>query len=482
MTARTPRLRRCLRAALILAAAVLPAGCDLGPDYKRPAIAVPTQWREMKSGAAWPAADWWRGFGSAELDALMARAQAANYDLAAAVAAVRQADAQVRITGASLLPTVGLTGSAGRVRKSLGTQSFSFNDFLIEPSVSYEIDFWDKNHAALEGAKASALASRYAKQVVALTVETSVANTYFQILALQEEIRVAEDNLATARDALKGVAAQQSAGTATQLDVTQQQTVVAQQRAAIPPLQQQLVQNLNALAILLGETPERVKMPEGGLATLTVPKVTPGLPSELLARRPDVSEAEAQLVAANANIKVARADFFPNITLTAAGGFESVALGSLLQASSRIYNVAAGFTQPIYEGGALEGALQLSKAQYEQLVADYRKTVISAFSDVENALIATRKTAEQLEDQEDTVAKARLAYQISEAQYQGGTVTLLTVLTTENALFPAETTLVQDRLAYLQAVVGLFQALGGGWTGEASAIDPPKDAKAGNGL
>jgi outer membrane protein, multidrug efflux system len=480
MSGRTHRLRRCLGAVFLLAAAALPAGCDLGPDYKRPEVAMPQGWREMKGAADWPAADWWRGFGSPELDQLMGQAMAANYDLAAAVAAVRQADAQVRITGASLLPTVGLSGTAGRVRESIAGQTASFNDFAIEPSVSYEIDFWDKNHAALEGAKASALASRYAKQVVALTVETGVANTYFQILALQQEISVAEDNLATAESALKGVVAQQAAGTATQLDVTQQQTVVAQQRAAIPPLQQQLVQNLNALAILLGKPPEQVKMPAAALANLTVPPVTPGLPSELLTRRPDVSEAEAQLVAANASIKVARANFFPSITLTAAGGFESVALGSLLQAGSNIYDVAAGFTQPIYEGGALEGALQLSKAQYEQLVATYRKTVISAFGDVENSLIARRKTAEQLKDQEDTVAKARLAYEISEAQYRGGTVTLLTVLTTENALFPAETTLVQDRLAYLQAVVGLFQALGGGWTGEPA--DPPKEAKVGSGM
>jgi multidrug efflux system outer membrane protein len=477
---RTHRRRRRFGAVFLMASAALPAACDLGPDYQRPEIAVPQGWREMKGAADWPAADWWRGFGSPELDRLMAQAMAANYDLAAAVAAVRQADAQVRITGAALLPTVGLSGSAGRQRLALGKQSFSFNDFTIEPAVSYEIDFWDKNHAALEGAEASALASRYAKEVVALTVESALANTYFQILGLQEEIRVAEDNLTTAQDALKGVVAQQAAGTATQLDVTQQQTVVAQQRAAIPPLEQQLGQNLDALAILIGEPPEQVEMPAGSLARLAVPAVTPGLPSALLARRPDVSEAEAELVAANANIKVARANFFPNITLTAAGGFESTALGSVLQAGSRIYDVAAGFTQPIYEGGALEGALQLSRAQYEQLVATYRKTVISAFGDVENALIATRKTAEQLKDQEDTVAKAKLAYEISEAQYRGGTVTLLTVLTTENALFPAETTLVQDRLAYLQAVVSLFQALGGGWTG--APPDPLTDVKAGSGM
>jgi outer membrane protein, multidrug efflux system len=459
--------RPALRAAALLLAA-LAGGCDLGPDYKRPEIAQPAAWREMQGAAAWPTVDWWNGFGSPPLDRLMVEAAAANFDLAAAVAAVRQADAQVRISGAALLPAASLSGSAGRQRELLtGGSTIAFNDFLIEPSISYEVDFWGKNQAALESAKASDLAARYAKEVVALTVESSVATTYFTILALEEEIRVQQQNLATAQDALTGIVAQQKGGTATQLDVVQQQTVVAEQRAAIPPLEQQLAQNLDALAILLGSAPEDVPLPQAPFDAITAPPVMPGLPAELLQRRPDVSEAEAQLVAANANIKVARANFFPDVTLTAAGGVESTTLGSLFSPASKVYSVAGELTQPIFEGGLLEGELQLSKAQFEQLVYDYRKAVVSAFSDVENALVATTKTAAQLREQEDTVAKARQAYEISLAQYRGGTVTLLNVLTAENALFPAETTLVQDRLAHLEAVVSLFQALGGGWVDQA---------------
>ncbi len=474
MMRRGPRPMPRAAAAALLLAALAGGGCDLGPDYKRPEIAPPAAWREMQGATAWPAVDWWRGFGSPQLDSMMVEAAAANFDLAAAVAVVRQADAQVRISGAALLPTASLSGSAGRERELLttGGNTVAFNNFLIEPSISYQVDFWGKNQAALESAKASDLAARYAKEVVALTVESSVATTYFTILGLEEEIQVQQQNLATAQDALTGIVAQQKGGTATQLDVVQQQTVVAEQRAAIPPLEQQLAQNLDALAILLGKAPEDVPLPQGPLDAITAPPVMPGLPAELLQRRPDVSEAEAQLVAANANIKVARANLFPNVTLTAAGGVESTTLGSLFSPASKIYDVAGGLTQPIFEGGLLEGELQLSKAQFEQLVYDYRKAVVSAFSDVENALVATTKTAEQLREQEDTVAKARQAYEISLAQYRGGTVTLLNVLTAENALFPAETTLVQVRLAHLEAVVSLFQALGGGWVDQAPKPAP----------
>jgi outer membrane protein, multidrug efflux system len=459
-----PSVRTASFALLLLIATCL-SGCDLGPDYRRPAVAAPAAWREAQGPGTWPSAAWWQGFGSQELDTLIAQAQSANYDLGAAIARVREADAQVRIAGAALLPSVAATAgvSSQQVLATGSGTKVNYTAYSIAPTASYEVDFWGKNSAALQSAKASATASRYDQGVVDLTVVTSVANTYFQVVAFQDRLRVAQQNLYNGENVLRGIEAQQRAGTATELDVAQQQTVVAGLRAAIPPLQQQLVQNINALAILVGEPPEQVTVPESSLTALAIPSVAPGLPSELLTRRPDVQEAEADLVAANANIKVARAQFFPDVTLTAAGGFESMALSTLFTPAGGIYSLAASVTQPIFEGGALEGQLQLSRARYDELVQDYRKAVISAFGDVENALIATRKTDEQQVAQADTVAKARRAFDISEAQYRGGTVTLLTVLNTENALFPAEDTLVQDRLARLQAIVSLFQALGGGW-------------------
>jgi NodT family efflux transporter outer membrane factor (OMF) lipoprotein len=291
-------------------------------------------------------------------------------------------------------------------------------------------------------------------------------------------LQVARDNLANAESVLKLVREQGQVGTTTDLNIAQQETVVAGLRAAIPPLQQQFSQALDALAILLNRSPNDMRLAAQSLVPLPVPVVAPGLPSELLERRPDVREAEAQLIAANANIKVARAAFFPSVTLTASGGFESFALSNFLSPASAIYTVAAALAQPIFEGGRLHGQLDYSKGRYEELLQNYRKAVISAFSNVEDALAATRRTAEQQESQQVAVAKARRAYEIAQLQYGVGSTDLLTVLNTENALFSANDLLAQIRIARMQALVSLFNALGGGWQdsgsqGVAMAATPP---------
>jgi outer membrane protein, multidrug efflux system len=464
--------RRRLGASLRLAAVLLPAallpGCDLAPDYKQPAATLPAAWREPSgaSTAIWPSPDWWRGFGSSELDHLVLDAQHANYDLGAAVARVREADAEARIAGAALLPSInaGATASSQRVLFPSGHgNKVTFPEYDLTLSASYEVDFWGKNAAALHAAQATALASRYDQQVIALTVVTGVATSYLELLALQDRLDVARANLATAENVLEIIEGRRRLGTAMDLDVSQQRTVVAEQRAAIPPLEQQLSETTDALAILLGKPPEQVTIAPASLASLAAPAVAPGLPSELLARRPDIAEAEAQLVSANANIKVARAQFFPSLALTAQGGFASLALSNFLSPEGVVYSAVGSLTQPIFEGGSLEGQLQFSKARYDELVQNYRKAVVSAFSNVEDALASVQRTAEQQAAQEVTVAEARRSYEIAQARYRVGLTDLLTVLNTENALFPAEDTLVQVRLAHLQALVSLFNALGGGW-------------------
>jgi len=245
--------------------------------------------------------------------------------------------------------------------------------------------------------------------------------------------------------------------------VAQEETTVAALNASVPPLRQQLRQAVNALAILVGKAPEAIEFPGGKLTELSEPQVLPGLPSELLARRPDVASAEAQLVAANADIAAARAAFFPSITLTADGGFESTALSGLFTPANRVFALSGALAQQIFAGGALTGKYQLTKARYTELLANYHKSVISAFGDVENALSAVEQTADQYQRQQDAVASARRAYQFSEAQMRAGTVNVLTVLNTQSALFSAEDQLVQVRFAHLQALVQLFNALGGGW-------------------
>jgi NodT family efflux transporter outer membrane factor (OMF) lipoprotein len=299
--------------------------------------------------------------------------------------------------------------------------------------------------------------------VVYLSVISNTAITYFEAVGLQDQLAVARDNLKAGEDLLAVLRGRLAAGTASELDLSQQETVVAGLRAQIPPLEQQLRQFVNALAILVGKLPEQVDVAPSTLTALSIPAVGPGLPSELLMRRPDVQEAEAQLVAANANVKAARAAFFPSITLTGQAGFESTALSSLFNPASALYSLAAGITQPIFEGGLLEGTLEQQKARYDELVGDYRKAVISAFSDVENTLIAMRQTAEQERLEEEAVATAQRSYEIALEQLRAGVIDLQTVLNTQTALFQAQTTLAQVRLTRIQAIVQLFQALGGGW-------------------
>ncbi|HTC14432.1 MAG TPA: efflux transporter outer membrane subunit [Steroidobacteraceae bacterium] len=462
-----PRSRRsaCLRL-LPAGVALLLGACNLGPYYHKPDVPPPLSWATPPRADAsqWPASDWWHGFNSADLDALIAEAQAANDDLRAAIARVHQADAQRRIAGAPLLPALNLDASATRARApELGVGYITSNDFYPLLSASYELDFWGKNRAAFANASALARASRYDRTTVELSVMAGVAGTYFEVLELRDRLAIARDNLANASKVLHGLQLEETAGIATGLDVAQQQTVVATVNATIPPLQEQLRQTLDALAILIGSTPEGVDISHGSLDAVGQPLVRPGLPSELLARRPDVAEAEAQLMAANANIQVARASFFPSIQLTASGGYESSALSGLLTPANRVWSLGAGVTQPIFQGGALVGQYQLAKGHYEELLADYHKAVISAFANVEDSLVALEQSAQLIERQQQATTAAQRAYDFAQAQMRAGTISVLTLLNTETALFSARDALAQAKYAHLQALVSLYQSLGGGW-------------------
>ena len=455
------------------------AGCSLtacgllGPHYKRPDIPTPQTWRGGSDAfVPWPSEDWWQGFNSSALNDLMEQARVANDDIGAAIARIRQADAQARIAGAALLPSVGLDADGTRQRAQqqvitpqggLTSRPATFNTFSAELTASYQIDFWGKNKALRDAAVAAAVASRYDRATIELTVMQSVASTYFQALELRDRLKVANDNVASARDTLKGLQLEAQVGTLTALDVAQQETTVATLEAEIPPLNQQFVETLDALAILIGKQPEAVDITTGTLTDLAEPAVGPSLPSELLARRPDVAQAEAQLIAANANIAAARAAFFPTISLTADGGFVSSSLSHLFNPATRAWSLTGGLTQPIFQGGALVGQYQLNKGRYAELLADYHKAVISAFGNVEDALVSVQQTAEQLRREEQAVATARHAYELTQAQFHAGTINILVVLSTETALFTAEDTLVQVKYSHLNALVALFSALGGGW-------------------
>ncbi len=463
-----PRSSRSIRCALVaLAGALLGlAACSVGPAYRRPQVALPGHWSAAASAPAkWPSAHWWHGFGSATLDRYIAQARMNGDDIAAAIARVREADAQARIAGAALLPAVGFGASATRERTVPlgGGRSLTANQFTPELTASYELDFWGKNRAIRNAALLTAQASRFDQQTVTLSTIAAVAQNYFQSLEMHDRLQVAQNDLDNAQHILDGLQLEQQVGTATALDVAQQASVVAVVNATIPPLREQLQQSLNALAVLLGRAPETIQLAPGGLAQIHAPQVIAGLPAQLLARRPDVAEAEAELHAANANIDAARAAFFPNVNLTGSGGYASGVLGTLLSPASRVFAVTGAISQSIFEGGALRGQYQYSQARYAELLSDYHKTVLAALGDVENALVAVQQAADQQQRQQDAAEKAQRAFDFAQIQMAAGTTNILTVLNTETTLFTAQDELVQVKFQHLEALVELYQALGGGW-------------------
>ncbi len=454
-----------------LCVVVSSAGCILTKDLPDPALDIPEGYKaaRLTRPDAPPTLDWWRGFRSPELTTLMEEAQTVNLDIAAATARFIQADAQARVAGAPLLPSLSGTGQQTYSRSSGSSSSGLTNggrevvNYQSSLSASYEFDFWGKNRDAAQAAEETSIATRFDRDVVALTALVSVANAYFQVLAAQDRIRSAERNIAAATRILAAIKQRLSAGTGTDLDVAQQESVLANQRAAVPALRQTLAQNVNALATLVARPPESVRITGGSLNRISAPRVTPGLPSELLTQRPDIRRQEAQLAAATANVGSARAQFFPSIQLTGSGGYQSSSLVSLFQPHAAFFNVVGSLTQPIFDGGKILGNFELTRARQDELLQTYRKTVIQSFADVDNALVSIRETTERLRLQREVLAASRRAFQLSEQQLRAGTADIVTVLNTQLTLFQAEDSLSQAQLARLLAIVSLYQALGGGW-------------------
>ncbi len=426
-------------------------GIELPRSY-RAAPAVPLKPR--------PPLDWWRGFRSAELTALIEEAQTANFDIAAAVARIIQADAQSKIAGAPLLPAADLDASVTRSRPAGGPDRTTWRSAI---SASYEIDFWGKNRATSRAAQENAISLRFDRDTVVISTIVSVATAYFLVLASQDRLQIANRNVDSAGRVLTLIRQRAEAGTASALEIAQQETLLASQRAQIPQLDEILRQNIATLALLIGKPPAFVRVRGGSLYSLGIPRVRPGMPSELLYQRPDIRAAEAQLAGADASVEAARAAFFPSIRLTGNGGFTSTALSALFRPESAFYSLAAGLTQPIFDGFRLEGELELAKGRQLELLQLYRRAVVSGFTDVERALIAVADSARREQAQQMVVDASRRAFGIAETRLREGTVDLITVLVTQQSLFTAEENRVTARLARLQAVLSLYQALGGSW-------------------
>ncbi len=454
---------------------MLPAlsGCFVDTEHPDPELEVANKYRYGSRNAdiALPALDWWRSFRTAELTNLMELAQTANLDIAVAVAQIIQADGQVRVSGAPLLPQVNANflntrtrspPAAGIGRKGAVITDTHFADLRSAPA-SYIIDFWGQNRATLLASEETAIASRFNREVVALTTEVAVATAYFDVLGAQDRLRVANENLKAASSVMQVIRDRFAAGTASQLEISQQESLLDQIKANIPVLEITLQQNRIALAVLVGRAPENFNVRGGALYAVRIPPVTPGLPSDILNQRPDVRQAELQLASASHSVELARAAFFPTIQLTAANGFQSLALASLFGPAAWYWTWTASVVQPVFDGFQRLGQLELQQGVQQQFLQQYRRSVLNAFSDVEQALIAIQQETIRERLQREVVRTANQAFTLSEQRLREGTIDLTTVVQLETTLFTAEDLLSQVRLARLLAVVSLFQALGGGW-------------------
>jgi len=461
------------------------AGCDLGPGPVQPKIAMPAAWEAQSTApTAWPATDWWKSFGSPELDGLVAEAQSNNLDIAAAAARVMQAEAQLRVSGASLFPLVNFTsnlkqrgpagdpkliegsGSSSSLSSDLGGGSSSSKQRTsldLGLSASYELDFWGKNRDNVNAAKATLQSSRFDRETVALTVTSGVASTYLQIMTLRDRIALARQNLANAQSVEKVVASKARNGAVSGLDLAQQQAQVSAQQAAIPPLELQEKQAMNALALLLGRNPEQLKLSGTGLKGLALPVVGTGLPSGLLTRRPDIQKAEADLASANANLLAARAAMLPSIDLSSTIGLEAIATNLAFGGAGAAYTAAASLVQPIFDAGQLKAQKDVAAGKQLELVQTYRSSILSALSDVENALASIDSLKTQQQWQQAQVTQAGTAFAIAQSQYRAGSSELLPVLDAQRTVFQAEDSRLTLLLSQYQAAVSLYKALGGGW-------------------
>ena len=444
--------------------------CQIQPVHEPVSVDVPADWDQTAENVtAWPAPDWWQNFGSAELNQLMIEAQNNNLDLTAAAARVHQAEAQARLAGVALLPTLDLGAGATRQGSFGGEKQVDAgNSFELSPGASYEIDFWGKNRANLTSALESVRASRFDRETVALTMTSGVAITYLQVLSLRERIAIARRNLENAESVLRLVESRVKYGAASPLDMAQQRAEVARQRAAIPPLEQQERDARSALALLLGKPPQGFAVAANSLDEIALPQVIAGLPSELLTRRPDIQTSEAQLRAANADIAAARAAWFPSIGLTGSAGFKSTALSALFDGGV-LYTLAVSLAQPIFDAGRREAEEDLAVARREELVRTYRSAIINAFADVETALGTIQSTAEQQNHQAEQLRQAGIAFQLAERRYKEGAVDVLTVLDVQRTLYSAQDQQLQIKFSHLQAMISLYRALGGGWEMESYA-------------
>ena len=447
--------------------------CTVGPDYKRPQVDLPAAWPVSASDAG-VSARWWTLYADAQLNLLVEEALGHNPNLRLAAARVDEARAGLTIVRADSLPNVTAGAAAGRNRISERSGSFfpgiptEFNDITVTLNASWEIDFWGRYRRATEAARGELLASTSARDAVQLSLISDVVQGYFTLRALDSQVEITRRTLETRRESQRLQRMRYDAGEASQLELRQVEAQTAAAQALLPVLEQQQTQQENALAVLLGRSPRALmeSAVERGVAldALALPPAVPaGLPSDLLQRRPDIREAEQRLIAANARIGVARAAYYPSISLTGMFGFESEKLVDLFSAPARIWQFTAGAAQTVFDAGRTGAQVDIATARHEQQLAVYQGTVQNAFREVKDALSASRKSAERLTAEQSRIQALRDAYRLADLSYRSGESSLLDVLDAERGLLGAELDHVLAQREQLVATSDLFKALGGGW-------------------
>jgi len=466
-----------------VAAVVLFAGCaptaeprgllgrlwrlEVGPQYRRPPVETPEDYRGRigpADAASFADLPWWEVFGDPMLQHLVSQTLAGNYDLQSAVANVEQARAEVGIAASEFYPQVGYQGAAQRQREFLipGRPNTTFNVFLGAFNLAWEIDVWGRIRRSTEAARARFLASEEARRGVVVTLVSDVATDYFQLLELDRELAIAHESAETYQRTLDVFTQRYQGGTDTKISVSRAEANLQASFATIASLARQIVQQEDAISVLLGTNPAPI---ERGMALVAqaTPPTPPGLTTALLHRRPDIRQAEQGMINANAAIGVAVANFFPTVGLSTLYGGESSKIGNIVKDSGSIWNIAANVSGPLFQGGRLIESYYAQKAFWDETIAQYRATIVEAFREVADALVAELRLAEQRKAQEAQVAALQEALDLSLLRYKTGLANYIEVLDAAQLLYPAEAALAQTQRDQLLAVVNLYKALGGGW-------------------
>jgi NodT family efflux transporter outer membrane factor (OMF) lipoprotein len=434
---------------LLLVGAMTLGGCSMVPEYRRPDLPLAQQWDGTADPSPAGGGQWWLQFHSAELDALIDRGLTSNYTLKAAASRIDEARASAQVVGAGQYPALNLGGNFQRQNNYGTTQKRS-----VFAEATYEVDFWGKQRSAADSADALAKATVFDAHTLRMSLGASIADSYFQVLSLEDRLRLAQSIADDARQVLQLVEVQASQGAVSNLEVEQQRNAMQTFEAAMPALRQQRDLALYQLAVLVGAQPQGFHVQGNGLDALQVPHPASGLPIGLLRQRPDIQAAEARLVSANFDVGVARAAFLPNLSLDLLGGIDTIAGG-------KIWSAIGTLSQPVFAGGQLKGQLHFDQAHVEELTASYRESIIEALQDVETQLSAARELDKSYALNQSAVASAREAARLAQVRYRLGSTDFQTLLIVERTQYQAEDTLLQVHLQHLQAAVGLFRALGG---------------------